>query len=155
MAKSLVRVKEKRLKRIYSMKITYALLLTLALNQASATESVKGFGFNVTKAEVKSRNLPPIYFQDRSNGNFNMMMSELSRVHKELYALPYSYDHIKGVFMPEIETQRLVVAPHYPSRQAIGTNQDLATTLFREWWDNYPQESTDYISYVQSFISSH
>jgi len=137
------------------MKITYVLLLTLALNQLNAAESAKEFGINVSKPEIKSTNVPPINFQDRATGNFNSMMSELARVHKELFALPYSYDHIKGVFMPEIETQRLIIAPHYPTRQATGTNQDLATTLFREWWDNYQQESTDYIAYVQSFIASH
>lgn len=93
--------------------------------------------------------------QDRTDGGFEKLMSELQRVHKAVYALPYSYDHIRTVFMTEIEAKKKEIAPHYPSREATGENQEEAYRLFREWYINYPEECTAYITYVDQFVAEH
>lgn len=99
--------------------------------------------------------LPVKVLQDREEIAFNFMMTELARVHKGVFALPYEYNHIKGVFMPEIEAHRLIIAPHYPSRAVVGEDQELAMQKFREWYHDYPNESVLYIQYVDQFISDH
>ena len=137
------------------MKITSILLLTFALNQASAFNSVKDFGTYAETPEAKFVCGPVKQVQDRTEGAFNFMMTELARVHKGVYGLPFSYDHIKANFMPQIEAQRLVLAPHYPTRAPIGDDQVLAKETFKLWFVNYPQESVDYIAYVDQFIVSH
>src|SRR3989344_6306100 len=90
--------------------------------------------------------------QDRTEGGFEQLMFDLQRVHKAVFSLPYSYDHIRTVLMAEIEAQRLIIAPHFPQRSSYGEDQDEGRRLFKEWYINYPQECTAYIQYVDQFI---
>lgn len=92
---------------------------------------------------------------DRDEREFQFVLSELGRVHKLLFQLPYEYEYIKSVIMPEIEKQRLLVAPHYPSRNETGDDQNLVMKAFRFWFDNYKQECYDYIQYVDNYINEH
>lgn len=93
--------------------------------------------------------------QDRTDVGFEQLMYDLQRVHKAVYSLPYSYEHIRAVLMAEIEAQRLTIAPHFPQRTAYGDDQDEGRRLFKEWYINYPQECTAYIQYVDQFILIH
>ena len=93
--------------------------------------------------------------QDRSEGAFNFMMTELARVHKAVFDLPYEKSYIKTNFMSQIEAQRLIIAPHYPSRADVGDNEELVIAAFKAWYQSYPKESSDYIAYVDQFIANH
>ena len=83
--------------------------------------------------------------QDRSEGAFNFMMTELARVHKAVFDLPYEKSYIKTNFMSQIEAQRLI----------IGDNEELVIAAFKAWYQSYPKESSDYIAYVDQFIANH
>ena len=114
------------------MKVAYVLLFALFLGNAFDSKA-----------------------QSREEQAGNYVMSELARVHKEVFSLPYSYDHIKGVFMPEIEANRLVIAPHYPTRNDVSNDQELIKQSFQAWCMNYPLEVTDYIENVEQFVIDH
>lgn len=139
------------------MKITSIFILTFTCLQLSAAESPQRFGTHATFL-VKAENPLPeksLQDQDREEYAFNHMMSELARVHKGVFSLPFSYEHIKSTLMPMVEAKRKVIAPNYPSREVTGDDPNLVTESFRVWFKTYPQESKDYITYVDSFIAEH
>lgn len=129
------------------MKTVYIFLLTLTFSQAFAS-SVTRFGFSAATPNGD------IYSQERPFA-IEYVMSELSRVHKEVFDLPFSYEYIKGTLMVEIEAKRKLIAPNYPSREVTGDNQELALEKFKEWYAAHPQEFTDYIQYVEQFVADH
>jgi len=114
------------------MKIVYILFLTVLFAQSFESKA-----------------------QDRNEQEFNYMMSELARVHKGVFALPFSYEYIKTTFMVEIEAKRLIIAPHYPTRQIVGDDEAVVHNAFVAWYQNYPMECSAYISYVDLFITEH
>lgn len=135
------------------MKITSVFILFFAILQLHASEKSLHF---VSRSAFFSRTespLPDKKFQDREEYAFNHMMSELARVHKGVFSLPHTYEYIKSNLMPIVEAKRKIIAPHYPSREVTGDDQTLTMEAFREWFRVYPQESTDYIIYVDSFIA--
>lgn len=93
--------------------------------------------------------------QDRTEIAFDHMMSEIARVHKAVFALPYEYDYIKNTLMSEVATKRLEIAPHWPDRSVYGDDTELAKQLFKEWFLTYPIESSAYIAYVDQFVIEH
>jgi len=129
------------------MKVAFICMLTLTFSGAFAT-SAEQFGFSASKPKTD------IYSQTRPFA-IEYVMSELSRVHKAVFDLPFTYDYIKGTLMPEIETKRQIIAPHYPSRQVTGDNQELVYEAFKQWNLEYPQEFVDYIQYVDQFVADH
>jgi len=110
---------------------------------------------SVSSSKVISIDVEPSINQDRSEIAFNNMMNELARVHREVFALPYDYEYIKGTLMVQIEKKRLEIAPHYPSREVTGTDQSKVMSEFKSWYENYPQEFIDYVNYVEQFIQKH
>jgi hypothetical protein len=93
--------------------------------------------------------------QDRTQIAFDNMMSELSRVHQAIFALPYEYEYIKNTLMPEVVTKRLEIAPHWPDRSLFGDDSELGRQLFKEWFLTYPGESSAYIAFVDQFVKQH
>lgn len=125
-------------------------LALLSLSALTYTNAIQAeFRINSATSDFDKLN------QDRSEGAFNFMMTELARVHKAVFDLPYDKAYIKTNFMSQIEAQRLVIAPHYPSRSVVGDNEELVIAAFKSWYQTYPKESSDYIAYVDQFIADH
>lgn len=93
--------------------------------------------------------------QQRQDGSFDFMMSELARVHKALYALPYDYEYIRETLMPEVVKMRSQVSPHYPNRSDFGEDQEEAMRQFRNWYETYPGEWKAYVSFVDQYVEQH
>jgi len=93
--------------------------------------------------------------QDRIEVGFNNMMTELTRVHKAVYSLPFEYDYIKNTLMVEVEAKKLEIAPHFPNRSSYGDNTALGHQLFKEWYLTYPSECSAYIAFLDQFILAH
>lgn len=90
--------------------------------------------------------------QDRSQSEFEYMMSELQRVHKALYSLPYNYDYIKENLVVQVEAKKKEIAPHFPNRSDYGTDHEKGNQLFKEWYSTYPSEWRSYIKFLDQFI---
>lgn len=117
-------------------------------------QSILRNGINVTvlTSSFESSFSPP---QDRQQVAFENMIKELRNLHGQIFNLPYSADFIRNTIIPEVNAQRLTIAPHYPERSAYGDDGELAHNMLREWFETYPQECTSYIEYLKSFIDSH
>lgn len=90
--------------------------------------------------------------QDRSQKEFEYMMSELQRVHKGLYSLPFSYDYIKENLVPQVETKKKEIAPHFPNRSDYGNDAEKGNQLFKEWFLTYPNEWKVYVAFLDQLI---
>lgn len=134
------------------MKTTYLLALSLSLTTVFAAPG-KDRVTNLPERTIVSG--PETKLQDREEVAFNIMMDELARVHREVFQLSFDYEYVKKTLMPEIEAKRKVIAPHYPSRETTGDDPELVKNAFRAWYKSYPQESKDYIAYVDKFIAEH
>lgn len=70
-----------------------------------------------------------------------------------IYKLPYTREEIRFQIIPEIKTERLILAPNYPQTENIfGEDKK---NLIRDWITNFPLEYDSYIMYVEQYIRSH
>ncbi len=90
--------------------------------------------------------------QDRRQNEFEYMMSELQRVHKALYSLPFSYDYIKENLVPQVEAKKKEIAPHFPNRSDYGNDAEKGNQLFKEWFLTYPNEWRVYVAFLDQLI---
>lgn len=93
--------------------------------------------------------------QDRQQGAYEKMVSQLKSLHAQVYELPYDYSYIQNTIIPEINAKRLAVAPHYPTRSTTGEDADEIYKQLRFWFDNYPSECAAYIDFLNAYIAAH
>jgi len=135
------------------MKTTYFLILSITCSGVFALNSTSLSAYSVSAKTSQMVCLPEKIFQEREDISFNIMMDELARVHRELFQWSPNYDYFKQTVMPEIEAKRKVIAPNYPTREVTGDDASLVKQSFREWYRDYPQESSVYIKYVEEYIA--
>lgn len=128
------------------MKLTYLLTLTLGFGSALTASASPANDPADPKIELTTQDRPYSY---------DYAMSELARVHKMVFNLDPSYDYVKGIIMPEIEAKRTEIAPHFPSRNVTGSDQELAKQQFELWLTNYPGEFKAYIEYVDNYVATY
>lgn len=129
--------------------VTITLLIT-SNNRAFADSRVTNF-FNIFLINHLYSDYD-IIAQDRTQNEFEYMMSELQRVHKALYGLPYSYDYIKETLVVKVEAKKTEIAPHFPNRADYGTDSEKGNQLFKEWFLTYPTEWRLYVNFLDDFI---
>src|SRR5688572_4912085 len=93
--------------------------------------------------------------QDRQQIAYENMVSQLRKLHGDIYALPYDGEYIRTTIIPEVNSQRAVLAPHYPERNSYGDSADMAYQQLRNWFDTYPAECSAYIDYLIAYIANH
>lgn len=86
--------------------------------------------------------------QNNSQTTPTRNLQRIQEAHKGLFNLPYEYNYIKDVIMAEVIEARSAVAPHFPSRNQTGEDQDKINTNFQYWIENYPKEYDSYINRV-------
>ena len=81
---------------------------------------------------------------------YNLRMAE-----KSIFELPYSYEHINLIFMPEIESSRATIAPNYPNREGLPRDMIAIDQAFFYWIETYPSEYDNYYQYLNLFYRDH
>ena len=79
----------------------------------------------------------------------------LNQAENKIFSLPFSYEHINGVFMPEILAKRDDLAPNYPNRALLGRDAAIINNAFQTWITTYPNEYSSYYSYLQVYYREH
>ena len=140
------------MKRLRLLTASIAFFLSLNLF-ASVSDQLF---FSAKRSVIFSPDHTPGILQERPAGtSFDNMMSNIQRVHRAVFNLPYEYEYIKNTLMPQIEAKRAEIAPHWPGRELYGEDQQKGNALFKSWYEQYPHESTAYIAFVDQFVQEH
>ncbi len=72
---------------------------------------------------------------------------------KGIYKLPLDASYIRGTLVPEMEAERLVLAPHYPETNGVfGAAKE---ALITDWILNYESEYDQFVVYYETLVRSH
>lgn len=94
--------------------------------------------------------------QDRAQVAFENMVKQLRDLHGKLYLLPYDDEYIRTTIIPEVNSNRLSLAPHYPDRNASqGLTSEQIYDQLRIWFETYPSECQAYLDFLRTYIDTH
>lgn len=79
----------------------------------------------------------------------------LKQSENQIFTLPYSFEHINEVIMPEIVASRDSLAAHYPERSLLPRDQASITAAFNFWIESYPVEYRTYRAYLEEYYKDH
>jgi len=79
-------------------------------------------------------------------------VQRLMNCEKDIYHLPHDVSYIRGTLIPEMEAQRLILAPNYPETDGVfGAAKE---SLISDWILNHESEYDQFVVYYETLIRS-
>lgn len=96
-----------------------------------------------------------VFAQSQSNYEIPLerKITRILNAENDLYRLPVDKMHLRNTILPEVETKKLEVASHYPTKEIQEGGDKIL--LVSNWINSYPVEYDSFVLYLEILVRSY